>query len=153
MASQARIRAAAEPDLEAMTGLIARLFALEPDFHFDPVRVRHGLALLLAREETAALWVAELDGRVIGLCTAQIVISTAEGGPVAWLEDLVVSPDQRGRGIGRLLLESVANWATRRGLTRLQLLADHGNEAALSFYRRMGWQLTRMICLRLQPGE
>jgi GNAT superfamily N-acetyltransferase len=153
MPSPPRIRAAAESDLETMTQLIARLFALEPDFHFDPARVRHGLALLLAREASAAAWVADLDGRVIGLCTAQIVISTAEGGPVAWLEDLVVAPDQRGRGIGGLLLDAVATWATRRGLSRVQLLADRENEAALGFYRHLGWQPTRMICLRTRPGE
>jgi len=151
--SKPRLRAAAESDLDAMTQLIGRLFALEPDFDFDPAKVRHALALLLAREEAAALWVAEQTGRVIGMCSAQIVVSTAEGGPVAWVEDVVVSPDQRGRGIGRLLLGAVTTWAKRRGITRLQLLADRENEAALGFYRRLDWQTTRMLCLRLRPGE
>jgi GNAT superfamily N-acetyltransferase len=151
--SKPRLRAAAESDLDAMTQLVGRLFALEPDFAFDPAKVRHALALLLTREEAAALWVAEQAGRVIGMCTAQIVLSTAEGGPVAWVEDVVVSPDQRGRGIGRLLLDAVTTWAKRRGITRLQLLADHENEAALGFYRRLDWQTTRMLCLRLRPGE
>ena len=151
--SKPRIRAAGEADLDAMLQLIASLFALEPDFAFDPGKVRRGLHLLLARVEAAALWVAEQDGQVVGLCSAQIVISTAEGGPVAWVEDVVVSPVLRGQGIGRLLLDAVATWAMRRGLTRLQLLADHENEAALGFYRHQGWQATRMICLRLRPGE
>ncbi|PIV87751.1 MAG: GNAT family N-acetyltransferase [Hydrogenophilales bacterium CG17_big_fil_post_rev_8_21_14_2_50_63_12] len=153
MPSKPRLRAATEADLDAMTQLIARLFALEPDFSFDPARVRRGLGLLLSKKEAAALWVAEQDSQVIAMCSAQIVISTAEGGPVAWVEDLVVRPDQRGRGIGRLLLDAVTIWAKRRGLTRLQLLADCENETALGFYRHQGWQATRMICLRLRPGE
>ena len=153
MKTRPRIRLAAEADLEAMTQLIGRLFALEPDFPFDPAKVRRGLDLLLAREDSAAVWVAELDGRVVGLCSAQIVISTAEGGPVAWVEDVVVSPDLRGRGIGSLLLDAVLAWAGRRGLARLQLVADRDNEAALGFYRRLGWDTTRLICLRHRPGE
>ncbi|MDD5388377.1 MAG: GNAT family N-acetyltransferase [Gallionellaceae bacterium] len=153
MSGKPRIRAATEADLDAMTQLIGRLFAVEPDFPFVPAKVRRGLSLLLARDASAALWVAEQSGRVIGMCTAQVVISTAEGGPVAWVEDMVVSSDLRGRGIGRLLLDAVVAWATRRGLSRLQLLADRENEAALDFYQHLGWQTTRMICLRLQPGE
>lgn len=153
MQSKPRIRAATESDLDAMTQLIGRLFALEPDFSFDLGQVRRGLGLLLAKKEAAALWVAEQGSQVIGMCSAQIVISTAEGGPVAWVEDVVVRPDLRGRGIGRQLLEAVTTWAKRRGLTRLQLLTDCENETALGFYRQGGWQTTRMLCLRLRPGE
>lgn len=153
MLSKPRIRAAGEADLEAMTRLIEQLFALEPDYPFDAAKVRHGFELMLGRADAAALWVAELENRVVGMCSAQIVISTAEGGPVAWVEDVVVDPDQRGRGIGRLLLNAVSAWAAWRGLGRLQLLADRDNAAALGFYRSLGWQTTGMICLRLQPGE
>ncbi len=147
------IRAASESDLDVMVGLIERLFTLEPDFRFDAGRARHGLDLLLAREDAAALWVAELDGQVIGMCSAQIVISTAEGGLAAWVEDVVVRPELRGAGIGRRLLAAVSAWAMRRGISRLQLLADAENAIALGFYRRLDWQTTRLICLRQRPGE
>ncbi len=153
MPRTARIRPAVEADLETMTQLIGRLFSLEPDFTFDPAKVRRGLALLLAREDAAALWVVDLAGRVVGLCTAQIVISTAAGGPVAWVEDVVISPELRGQGLGRQLLDHVAAWSRRRGLARLQLLADRENENALAFYRHLGWQDTRLQCSRLATGE
>lgn len=150
--SPPRIRAAGEADLDAMTQLIGRLFALEPDFSFDPLKARRALSQLLVKHE-AALWVAERDERVLGMCSAQILISTAEGGPVAWVEDVVVSPDQRGAGIGRFLLDAVTTWAKRRGITRLQLLVDRENSAALDFYSRLDWQTTRLHCLRLRPGD
>ena len=41
-------------------------------------------------------------------------------------------------------------WAAERDLTRLQLLADRDNTAALKFYEAMGWQPTRLVCLRKQ---
>ena len=47
--------------------------------------------------------VAEIDGAVRGMCTVQLVISTAEGGLAGLVEDLVVDRTYRGQGIGGLL--------------------------------------------------
>jgi GNAT superfamily N-acetyltransferase len=82
------------------------------------------------------------------MCTAQIVISTAEGGPAAWVEDVVIHPEARGQGLGRRLLDAVQTWARQRGITRLQLQADRENAPALAFYHHLGWQPLRMVSLR-----
>jgi ribosomal protein S18 acetylase RimI-like enzyme len=142
------IRSAREEDLDALVSLLAALFALEPDFRADPARQRRGLARLLAEPERAAVLVAVRGGAVIGMVTAQLVISTSEGAPSAWLEDLVVDAAARGGGVGRLLVDGVEAWARARGATRLQLLADRENAPALRFYDRAGWQATRLLCLR-----
>jgi len=42
--------------------------------------------------------VAELDKQIVGVCTAQLLISTAEGGIVALIEDVVVDGNYRGQG-------------------------------------------------------
>jgi GNAT superfamily N-acetyltransferase len=147
-----RIRLATSADLDAMIELIGLLFTLEPDNLFEPAKARRGLNLLLAHPDQAAVWVADQEGAVVGMCSAQIVISTAEGGPSAWVEDVIVTPALRGQGVGRQLLDAVVAWAERRGLTRLQLLADRQNEIALDFYHHMNWQGTRLVCLRHYPG-
>jgi GNAT superfamily N-acetyltransferase len=82
------------------------------------------------------------------MVTAQLVVSTAEGGPSALVEDMVVDGAERGAGLGRSLLEAVEEWSRRRGATRLQLLADRENTPALRFYERLGWSGTRLVCLR-----
>jgi GNAT superfamily N-acetyltransferase len=147
-----RIRPATPADLDALIPLIRTLFALEPDYPFDPDKVRRGLTLLLAMPDLAGVWVVDQQGAVLGLCSAQIVISTAEGGPSAWVEDLVIHPQARGRGLGRALMAAVSAWARERGVTRLQLLADRDNAPALGFYQHLGWQPLRMISLRHRPG-
>lgn len=146
--SSLSIRPAREEDLDALVSLLAALFALEPDFRADPARQRRALARLLAEPERAAVLVAVRGGTVIGMVTAQLVISTSEGAPSAWLEDLVVDAAARGRGVGGLLVEGVEAWARARGATRLQLLADRENAPALRFYDRAGWRATRLVCLR-----
>jgi GNAT superfamily N-acetyltransferase len=64
------------------------------------------------------------------------------------VEDLVVAEEERGRGIGRRLLDAIEAWARAEGAARLQLLADRENAPALAFYARLGWRSTRLIGLR-----
>jgi GNAT superfamily N-acetyltransferase len=142
------IRAAEERDLEALIGLLQALFSIEADFRPDPDRQRRGLARLLTEPARAAVLVAERRGAVVGMVTAQLVVSTSEGGASAWVEDLVVAEAERGRGIGRRLLDAIEAWARAEGATRLQLLADRENATALAFYARLGWRSTRLIGLR-----
>lgn len=141
------IEAAGEHDLDALGALLQQLFAIEADFSFEPARVRRALELLL-QQEHARLLVARRGDRVVGMCSAQLVISTAEGAYSAWVEDVVVDSGHRGQGIGQRLLEGIAAWAQGQGATRLQLLADLENKPALDFYRGNGWQQTQLVALR-----
>lgn len=147
-ASPERIRAARPGDLPACTALVGELFALERDFAFDARRVRRALALLVRTGRRHRVLVAAAGGEVRGMVSLQVVISTAEGGPVAWLEDLVVTAEHRGRGLGARLLAAAEAWARRRGLSRLQLVAEEANVPALEFYRRHGWQGTHLVVRR-----
>jgi ribosomal protein S18 acetylase RimI-like enzyme len=45
-------------------------------------------------------------------------------------------------------MAALADWASRRGATRMQLLADMNNTPALDFYKRIGWRSTDLVCLR-----
>lgn len=142
-----KIRSAQPADLAGLVSLLSALFAIEEDFVFDEPRQLRGLSLLLADERGCVL-VAEAQGRVIGMCTGQLLVSTAEGGLSLLVEDVVVYEQWRGRGVGRLLLEAISDWAKANQVSRLQLLADRNNIPALDFYRSLGWQTTELICLR-----
>ncbi|MDQ7990870.1 MAG: GNAT family N-acetyltransferase [Candidatus Dactylopiibacterium sp.] len=134
-------RAAQAGDLTQIAALLGGLFAIERDFRPDAARQLAALRLLLARED-ALLWVADAareGGEVVGFCSVQRLVSTAEGGAVGLVEDVVVDAAWRARGIGRALLEGAEAWARRQGMSRLQLLADEDNPAAARFYDRLGW--------------
>lgn len=141
-----RVRAAGPADIPAMVALIRQLFAIEDEFAFDPEVQARGLSLLVDQDRAAA-FVAERDGRIIGMATAQLLVSTARGGPVATIEDVIVDAGARGGGIGRQLIGAAEAWARSQGCLRLQLLADHANAPALDFYERLGFGRTRMVWL------
>jgi len=149
-ATPCRMRPATAGDVEAMVSLLQELFGIEEDFVADRDRQRAGLELLL-QAPAARVFVAECAGEVVGMCSCQLLVSTAEGAPAGLVEDVVVRQDMRGRGIGPCLMDAVAAWAAGQGATRLQLLADTENACALYFYARRGWQRTRLVCLRLAP--
>lgn len=146
------IRPARICDIDSIVGLLRELFCIEADFVFDPEKQRQGLQQLLNSEKDTML-VAESDNNVVGFCTLQTLISTAEGGRVGLLEDLIVAEAYRNQGIGKKLLEEALHWANSQDLKRLQLLADSNNLPALDFYIQRGWQLTQLICLRYLPPD
>lgn len=145
---QYKLRRANHSDISSMIILLRTLFSLETDFEFNEVNQQKGLELMLEDLTNRYIVVAELDGKSIGMCTAQILVSTAEGGISAVIEDLVVEEAYHRQGIGKELLLAVEGWAWERGVRRLQLLADRNNTRALEFYKGIHWKFTQLICLQ-----
>ena len=141
------IRLAKPEDIPALVSLLRLLFSIEKDFVFNADKQERGLRLLLANAQ-AAVFAAQQDGEVIGMCTGQLLISTAQGGLSALVEDVAVLPAHQGKGLGRQLVAAAEAWAVSQGASRMQLLADRNNAPALSFYQKIGLQRTAMICLR-----
>lgn len=142
------IDAATHEDLPALAGLLVELFALEGDFQPDRGRQMAGLALILRHPELGRLFVVRVAGEVAAMANALITISTAEGGRVLLLEDVIVRDRHRGLGLGRRLVTHVLDWAAKEGMSRVTLLADRDNAPALAFYERLGFQPSAMRVLR-----
>lgn len=139
------IRAATEGDIDALVGLLGQLFEIESVFTFDAAVHRRGLEALISGHGQAWVWVALSGDTVSGMCTAQRLISTAVGGPVLHVEDVVVDSARHGAGIGSALMAHVERWAVENGYRRLQLVADGANTPAITFYRNRNWEKTNLI--------
>src|SRR5574341_1896827 len=149
MAGDLIIRPARPEDIPRMCELLADLFSVETDFEVDVVKQMKGLSMLVSDPwGRAFVAVAVVDTGIVGMATVQTLVSTAEGGWVGLVEDVIVDRQFRGRGVGKLLLEQIAAWGRENGLKRLQLLADSDNRPALDFYKNRRWNTTSLICLR-----
>lgn len=135
-------------DLPQLAELLAELFTLESDFHPECDKQLRSLRLILDNPAQGKLFVLRVDGKVAGMANALITISTAEGGRVLLLEDVIIRSAHRGEGLGRRLVEHVLVWAKAQGMTRVTLLADRDNQDALDFYRKLGFASSHMMVLR-----
>ena len=146
----AGIREARLDDIPRLCALLAELFAQEADFAPDAERQRRGLRLILDNPACGRVYCASQSGAIVGMVTILFTVSTAEGSRAAWLEDMVVDPDRRGRGIGERLLNHAIAEARAAGCTRITLLTDGDNHSAMRFYSRAGFVHSAMEPFRLK---
>jgi GNAT superfamily N-acetyltransferase len=80
------------------------------------------------------------DGRAVGFALFFHTYSTWRGKRGIWLEDLFVLPDERRRGVGKMLLARVAAIAVERGCARFEWTVLEWNRLAIDFYEGLGAQ-------------
>jgi len=132
-------------DIPALVELLAALFSIEVDFKPDTAKQIQGLRLLIQSPATGVIKVArDSEGFAVGMVSAQLVISTAQGAPSAWVEDMIILEKYRGQGLGKALLNEALAWAKQKGASRAQLLVDVENEPALGYYKHLGWETTQL---------
>ena len=137
-------------DLPHLVTLLGVLFEEEADFVPNAAKQRRGLEAILADPRIGRIYVARDEGRVVGMVSTLYTISTAEGGMAAWLEDLVVLPECRGRGVGAALLGHAIACAREAGALRMTLLSDEDNALAHAVYASEGFQFSGMRPMRLK---
>lgn len=79
---------------------------------------------------------AEVQGRVVGFALHHWHLSTWGMGADGYLEDLFLSPEARGHGLGRLLIEDLIAIGRAAGWSRLYWMTDEGNAQARALYDR-----------------
>ncbi|WP_191832467.1 GNAT family N-acetyltransferase [Pseudomonas fluorescens] len=84
--------------------------------------------------------ICERDGKAIGYAVYFYSYSTWLGRNGIYLEDLYITPDQRGGGAGKQLLRHIAIEACENGCGRLEWSVLDWNEPAIQFYRSLGAQ-------------
>ena len=136
------IRAAIRSDLGAILRLLREL---GDTTHTQSANVRMSSAAVRAwtRMETdpdRTVLVAEQRGQIIGTLDLLVVANlTHDAQPWAVVDNLVVDPLTRGRGIGRALMEDALDRATRAGCYKVELLSHESRHGAHRFYAALGF--------------
>jgi GNAT superfamily N-acetyltransferase len=136
-------------DIPALCDLLSVLFSQEAEFTPNAEAQRRGLAQIITNPEIGAVLVARREDQLIGMVNLLFTVSTALGERVALLEDMVVSPEGRGTGVGTKLLVEAISFARVQGCKRITLLTDRVNESAQRFYARHDFVVSDMLPMRL----
>ncbi len=143
------IRKAERADIPSLAYLLGLLFEQEKEFSADFERQKIGLEMIISDPAVGEVLVAErTDEGVLGMVSLLYTVSTAVGGRAALLEDMVVAPEERGRGCGSALVAAAMNLARERDCRRITLLTDFDDLAAEKFYQKHGFKLSPMVPLR-----
>ena len=107
-------------------------------------------ATLFGPNPSAFVFIAELGEDPAGFALYHSMYSTFIARPGIYLEDLYVTVDLRGKGIGKALLKRLAEIAVERGCGRVEWAVLDWNEPAIQFYQSIGaapmaeWQTYRL---------
>ncbi|MFJ7007740.1 GNAT family N-acetyltransferase [Pseudomonas putida] len=132
------IRPAVRTDAAQILAFITELAEYE--------RARHEVVATLAdiehslfdEDSTVRSLMCERDGRAVGFAVYFYSYSTWLGRNGIYLEDLYVTPEQRGDGAGRQLLRHIAREAVANNCGRLEWSVLDWNEPAIGFYQKLG---------------
>jgi GNAT superfamily N-acetyltransferase len=149
MGETVAIEPATEADLDELSEMLGELFAQESDFRPDKDRQLRGLRLIFEQPSRGRVFVLRRDGAIVGMINLLFTISTAEGGFVILLEDLVIHKQFQGNGYGSRLLQHAIDFARQKNFLRITLLTDRPENMAQEFFRRHGFHESSMIPMRL----
>lgn len=129
------------PVLHALLSELSREIGYEAAFRADADALRrHGFG---ARPLFRALIAGEAAGQAdhaLGIAVYFPEFSTQRGRPGVYLQDIYIRPEARSGGLGRRLIGAVVRDAADWQVAYLRLAAHAGNESALAFYDRLGFQ-------------
>lgn len=134
------IRRAVAGDEALVHRYICALAEYEKLRHEVTASVADVAAALFSDQPKAYCEIASWAGEPCGMALWFYNFSTFHGRHGVYLEDLFVDPAQRGKGIGKALLQHLAQICQAEGLTRLQWWVLDWNEPAIEFYKSIGAQ-------------
>jgi N-acetylglutamate synthase-like GNAT family acetyltransferase len=143
-----RVEAATIEDLPALVDLVMELFRDQGDFDPDASAQERGISLILEQPARGRICVVRNGHRIIGMVNLLFTISTAMGGFVIQMEDLIIHPDHRGQGYGGQLLQHVIDFARKKDFRRITLLTDKISADSQNFFRKHGFEYSNMIPMR-----
>jgi len=151
-----RIRRGTARDVPTIVSLIRELAKYERllrHTRLDAKRLRrHGFG----RRRYFESLICTRGKRPIGYAAYYFAYSTFTCGPVLFVEDILVLPEERGRGAGKALMIELARIAVREGCDQMEWLVLDWNVPSIKFYERLGacpykaWVLTRLTGANLR---
>ena len=146
-ADRAAVVALAErlADFPVPTGRTAREIAEADNHLFD--------AEFAAPSEGVLFLVAEEAGQVIGTLFANTREDYFTQAPYAYVEVLAVAEAAAGKGVAKRLMDAVEEWASSRGLSRVELAVFAANRRARGFYEHLGYREEIVKYVKWGSGE
>ena len=134
----ASFREAVESDVDALIPYIRKLYAQDL-IVFEEQIVRAGLIGLIEDGSKGKVWMIRDGEQTVGYAVLTYGYSLEFHGRDAFLDELFVSEEHRGRGIGRQTVQFLLGECRKTGVHAIHLEVDRSNEKAQELYRKLGF--------------
>jgi ribosomal protein S18 acetylase RimI-like enzyme len=139
--SRISIRLAGADDAESVYAMIYALAEVLGDERKVVSTVDDFISHGFSKRPAFEALLAEQAGKPVGICLFFYSFSTWLGALGVYIQDLYVSDDARGSGLGRMLVAETARIAAARGANHLRLAVDSKNTDAQAFYETLGMKV------------
>ncbi len=135
-----------EKVLELLNQVLEIHHQIRPDI-FMPGKTKYTKEMLedMFKDDNNPIYVARENGDVLGYAFCQLMevpfSTTMVPHKSLFIDDLCVDSNIRSKGVGKALFEYVKNEAKRLGCYEVTLNVWEGNDAAISFYKKMNMQI------------
>ncbi len=133
-----KIRSAVADDAQAIFDMIVELAVYEKALVEVKTNPREILETLFGEGSVTEALICEVAGKAVGYAVFFTSYSTWMGRNGVYLEDLYVSPDSRGLGAGKAMIQKIAQLAVERRCARLEWSVLDWNKPAIDFYLGIG---------------
>lgn len=148
MTEQYLISIPSHNDVEKLSTLLGTLFEMEEEFFANKENQVKGLENIIKHPEMGTIFIVKLNNQIVGMVNLLYTFSTALGGKVAILEDLIIDKEHRNKGLGTKLIKHAISHCQNNDYKRITLLTDITNKNAQKFYSKMGFEASSMVVMR-----
>lgn len=143
------IRKATTEDLEEIQKLNLMLFEKEKDEYDDLLDLSWTFGNTGTKyfekcltEDDSCAFVVEDKGKIVGYLVGRVskAVDYRNAPKMAELDNMFVSKDYRGTGVGRMLYETFIEWCRKLEVKMTRVEASAKNKEAIGFYRKMGME-------------
>lgn len=133
-----QIEKAAAKDIPQVVALIKEFAEFEKLSHLCEVTENDLLGTIFGAQAFVRCLIAKSENELVGYAIFYPVFKSFRGERSVFLEDLYVTPDLRGKGLGFVMFREVAKYAREQGFGRLDWQALKWNKPAIDFYKNLG---------------
>jgi diamine N-acetyltransferase len=131
-----------------------RAYYKEDGYPFVEAEARSALMQLVGDKRLGRVWVAPSDSRIVGYLAVTLGFSLEYRGRDAFIDELYIGSDSRGRGLGTEAIAIAEAFCRQRGANALHLEVEDHRTQALELYRRSGFEHhDRRLMTKLLTGS